>query len=314
MQSKTWHILNITKKLENGEIICTKEYATIYEKAQRSIQRYFEKEGELFEFYGDKLIKDSQGCYKLINEKIVNELLFTPKDTTEFERIIDLYYMINPAIFDKFDEQTKSIINKYYQKTKECYQIKQTLFEPFCNSTVVTNIKNAIKYKKYSDITYETNEKFYFKDVKLYKIVFIEGNWYVACEDINFVENNGFRWLRLSFIKYVTLNKKTFHKNPDVLSFILNFQSLFTNFLKERYSVKVKIDKEIARFFEAKKHLKSQQNLQKNDDGSLIAEFQINNKMEIMPLVKKWLPHIHILEPNGLKEQFDNILTKYIAK
>lgn len=314
MQSKTWHILNIAKKLENGETICTKDYAMLYEKNQRSIQRYFEKNGELFEFFGDKIIKDSSGCYKLINEKMVNEMLFTPKNTNEFERIIDLYYMINPTIFDRFDDHTKSIIKRHYQKTKECYEIKQSIFEAFSDSMNINNIKTAIKHKRYCDVEYETNEKFHFKNVKLYKIVFIEGNWYVACEDTDFEENNGFRWLRLSFIQNISLNKKTFHRNPDILNFISNFQSLFTNFSKDRYKVRVKINKEISRFFEAKKHLKSQQNLQKNEDGSLIVEFQINNEMEIMPLVKKWLPHIHILEPNNLKEKFDDILRQFITK
>lgn len=314
MQSKTWHILNIAKKLENGETICTKDYATVYDRNQRSIQRYFEKDGELLEFYGDKIIKNSSGCYKLINEKMVNEMLFTPKNTNEFERIIDLYYMINPTIFDRFDEHTKSIIKKHYQRTKECYEIKQSIFEAFSDSPNINDIKTAIKYKRYCDISYETNEKFYFKDVKPYKIVFIEGNWYVACEDIDFTENKGFRWLRLSFIKNITLHKKTFHRNPDILNFISNFQSLFTNFSKDKYNVKVQISKEISRFFEAKKHLKSQQNIQKNQDGSLIVEFKINNEMEIMPLIKKWLPHIHILEPHDLKVRFDTVLQEYITK
>jgi predicted DNA-binding transcriptional regulator YafY len=40
---------------------------------------------------------------------------------------------------------------------------------------------------------------------------------------------------------------------------------------------------------------------------------EITNDMEIIPLVKYWLPHIKVLEPQGIIEKIEKDLVQYLA-
>ena len=97
-QNKIWHILHIIRDLEAGKTINIKEYATINNLSNRTVQRYFERGGQLYDLYSDKLIGHN-GTFAIANENIVKDMLLAPTTSNELERIIDLYYMINPAIF-----------------------------------------------------------------------------------------------------------------------------------------------------------------------------------------------------------------------
>ena len=96
------------------------------------------------------------------------------------------------------------------------------------------------------------------------------------------------------------------------MQFINEFQSLFTLFDVPKYEVIVKISPNIKRFFKSKKHLTSQHNLKEDEQGSLIVKFEINNDLEILPFIKKWLPDIKIIEPEFLKQKLQKQLQGYI--
>jgi len=63
--------------------------------------------------------------------------------------------------------------------------------------------------------------------------------------------------------------------------------------------------------FLVKKHLRSQETIKRGEDG-LTLRFQITNDMEILPLIKRWIPHIKIISPNSLKEKLRKELNVYL--
>ena len=50
----------------------------------------------------------------------------------------------------------------------------------------------------------------------------------------------------------------------------------------------------------------------KEIDGDLIISYQINSDMEIIPLIKTWIPHIKIISPNKLKKRIEDEIKKYL--
>ena len=311
-KTKSWHMLNMFKTLESGKCIDVASYAKEYGFTQRSIQRWFEDSSEFKEFFGDKLVYSS-GRYCLANNNFIQEHLLAPTTANELERIIDLYYMINPNIFNKFDEQTKSLIDKYYQKTKACYEIRSGSFEVLRNDAVFSSLKTAIKQRRYVDCVYDNGvEQFKFENIKLMKVIFHDGNWYVGCIDNSFELNNGFRWLRLSFIISVSLHPTTFHKDIDALEFIKRFQNMFTLYKAPKYEAIIEVSALKKRFFLSKKHLQSQTLIEDVEGGPAKFRFSITQDIEILPLIKHWIPHIKVLEPLSLKQQIKEDIQNYL--
>lgn len=311
-KTKSWHILNMFKTLESGKCIDISQYAKTYELTQRSIQRWFEDGAEFKEFFGDKLVYSS-GSYCLANSNFLQEHLLAPTTANELERIIDLYYMINPSIFDKFDEKTKALIDKYYQRTKACYEIRSGAFEVLRNDELFSILKTAIKQRRYCNCVYNNGiENFEFKNIKFMKVIFHDGNWYVGSIDDSFELNNGFRWLRLSFLKSIEILPTTFHKDLEALEFIKTFQNMFSLYKGNKYDVILEVSNDKKRFFLSKKHLKSQVLLSNEENGPARFKFLVTQDIEILPLIKHWIPHIKAIEPLSLKQQLRLDVQNYL--
>ncbi|MEE3508540.1 WYL domain-containing protein [Pseudomonas sp. 10C3] len=48
------------------------------------------------------------------------------------------------------------------------------------------------------------------------------------------------------------------------------------------------------------------------DDGQLIVRCQVNHANQLLPLVRYWIPHVHILEPVWLQQKLRDELTDYL--
>ena len=64
--------------------------------------------------------------------------------------------------------------------------------------------------------------------------------------------------------------------------------------------------------FIVKKHLRSQEIIETREDG-LLLRFKITNNMELLPLIKKWIPLIKIVSaPQHLKDALKRDLLLYV--
>ena len=231
-------------------------------------------------------------------------------DKKEFEILIDLVSLLEFDISNKFDENTKKFVNKIQKQYSQSYMIKQNPFEKLSlKRDLLFDIKNAIKNNRYTKIVYESDKKYIFDEAKILKIIFAEGNFYIAIltkEELN----NGFKFLRLNFISDIKLYSNSFKKDIEAEYFIKNFQTLFSSYKEKTYEVILKINPSVKRFFLQKKFLSSQKIIENKE--YLTLSFEITNDMEILPLVKKWLPNIKIISPKTLKDKFNEELKNYL--
>ena len=79
------------------------------------------------------------------------------------------------------------------------------------------------------------------------------------------------------------------------------------------YKVTLHISKEIAKYFQRKPISKTQKVESLYEDGSMDVSVEITNDMEIIPVIKYWIPHIKVLEPQSIKEAIEEDLKDYIA-
>jgi predicted DNA-binding transcriptional regulator YafY len=77
--------------------------------------------------------------------------------------------------------------------------------------------------------------------------------------------------------------------------------------------VTLHIAKEIAKYFQRKPISKSQKVESLQQDGSMEVSVEITNDMEIIPLVKYWIPYIKVLAPLSVKEAIEKDLEDYLT-
>ena len=114
----------------------------------------------------------------------------------------------------------------------------------------------------------------------------------------------------MMFIVYLTEK----HTLPDEESDQHLKEAASANFVpNKRTTLKVKIFKEAANMFEAKRHLPKQM-IEKQDDGSLIVTASVSVYEDVDDEIKSWLPHVEILEPASYREKFKTEITNYVKE
>ncbi|HIP59085.1 MAG TPA: WYL domain-containing protein [Campylobacterales bacterium] len=195
------------------------------------------------------------------------------------------------------------------------YQLHSSPFEEIKDQKIWHTLKEAIRNKRYICIAYHESKLLSYSHVKPIKIVYAKNNWYLATiiseEDKH---GYGFTFLRINHIIGVSMETQNFQEDISALKFLENFQTLFEEYRGKSYTVNLLAKKEIAVFFKQKKYLKSQSIVDTQEDGSLLLSFRIDNSLEIMPLIKQWLPHLIVVQPQTLKEEIDKILHQYLDR
>ncbi len=298
--------LELLKELLDGEKVCLKNFAIKNSISLRTVQRYIE---DIEEIFGSNLIKEDE-LYSFITTSLFEKNILS-FDKQELEIFVDLYSLLDFDFSSKLDLNSQKFIKKLEKNYSSTYLIKQNPFENFLQKKeLLFQIKDAIKNRRYTKIEYTSDKKYIFDQAKILKIVFAKGNFYIAALTPDEI-NSGFKFLRLSFVDKIDLYATTFKKEYEAEDFLKKFQmALFSNYKKEPFEVVLKIDESVKRFFINKKFLSSQTILENKDD--LIVSFKVTNNMEILPLVKKWLPNIKIVSPKEIKEQFEKEIREYL--
>jgi predicted DNA-binding transcriptional regulator YafY len=312
-------VLELLKRFNNGDKVCieTLQNDTMWEgKSEKTIRRDLDVIKEYFpdSFELIRGSKGEKGCYKAITKEVFNN--FMDKDTLALMVQTFNIAQRNNVLEDlNISDDDKRIIDNKIKKSKECYEFITKPYETKKGDVkLLKEIERAIDWKRYTTISQKerTGSKEY--EVKPYKIIFMNENFYLACENIS--EKYPFSIFRLTNIFKVKLHTKTFHTNPDIESFIKNMQTPFSKytpeFRKHLIDVVVEVSALKARFFKAKNFLPSQKIVEEKEDGSLVLSFRVTQEMEMDELIKKWIPHMRVVTPLTLKQKIEDDLKRYL--
>ena len=315
--NQTARVLELLKRFNNGEKISIKALSNEvlwYGKSEKTIRRDLDVIKEYFPDSFELVKGGESGCYKAITKNAFDNFI-----NAEFMSLmVQMFNLANKSdLFDNFNlnENDKKILESKIKDSKKYYEFKNKPFETFkSDSVLLKELESKIKHQKYINIQYEVNGKINKFEVKPYKIVFINENFYLACEIES--EKLEFAMYRLSKIKSVEDTSKTFHKNIEIEDFIKDMQTPFSfykrDYKKHLINVVLEVDESKAFFFENKKYLKSQELIEKKENGNLILSFKVTQEMEIEELVKKWIPFVKVVEPLSLKDKIESDLKSYL--
>lgn len=143
-------------------------------------------------------------------------------------------------------------------------------------------------------------------DVKPYQLVNHDGIWYLAAMD-------GEQLKAYTFTKMegLLLNKDDhFEPDPSVIQRLEEEDSIWLNFVKTE--VVLKINREMASYFQRRKLIGGQKIVKELEDGGLIVSGQIAHPNQIWPTVRAWLPHVRIISPEHLQTELNEQLRAYL--
>lgn len=314
--NQTARVLELIKRFNNGQKISIEALSNEdlwFGKSEKTIRRDLDV---IKEYFPDsyELVKGEKGCYKAITKNAFDNFI-----NAEFMSLmVQMFNLANKSdLFSNLDldDNDKKILESKIKDSKKCYEFKTKPFESFkSDSVLLKELESKIKHQKYINIEYEINGTINKFEVKPYKIIFINENFYLACEIEH--EKLEFALYRLSKIKSIEDTSKTYHKNIEIEDFIKDMQTPFSfykrDYKKHLIKVVLEVDKSKAYYFENKKYLKSQEE-KKQNDGSLLLTFKVTQEMEIEELVKRWIPFVKVIEPLSLKEKIESDLKKYLS-
>ncbi len=332
--NQTKRVLELLKKFNNGEKICIDRLKQQAEAdandfisnpwlnsknkpvSDKTIKRDL---GVIEEYFPDSFerirgIKGEKGCYKAITNKAFDNFM----KPEIISLMIQTFNLANRSdLFDNFDldNSDKKILESKIKNTNKLYEFKNKPFERKKDDTIIIKaLEHAIKHQKYTQIKYDINGTINDFEVKPYKIVFINENFYIACE----IETQKleFAMYRLSKIKSVEDKSRTFYRNIEIDDFIKDMQTPFAiyrrDYKKYLINIVLEVDKQKAFFFKAKKHLKSQETVEEKSDGTLVISYKVTQEKEVEELIKKWIPYIKVIQPISLKKKIKSELREYL--
>lgn len=316
MSNQTYRVLELIRRFNNNEKVCIerlKDESMWEGKNEKTIRRDLDIIKATFPdtFH---LIRGEQGCYKAITSELFSSI--TSADNMSL--LIQTFNIAQRSnLFESFDinRSDKAIIERKIKESKNIYLFKTKPFENKSSDfELFKKLEQAIYHRKQILIEYRTQDTIKRIEIKPYKIVFMNENFYLASE-VEY-EDYTFSFFRISKIQNVSSTKKTFHQNRDISDFIKAAQTPFAkytpNFREHLIEVLVEIDACKPGYFRSKKHLPSQTLLEEKENENLIYSFMVTQELEVEELVKRWLPNMKVISPLSLKEKIIQDITNYL--
>ena len=210
----------------------------------------------------------------------------------------------------QFEKREPKLLEKLKKELKSIYHIQEYPFE-ILSSPFLKDIKKAIKRRRYTIIHYKGNRLNILEKSQIHRILYSDGNWYIAVYNHTSTGFKDYHFLRINFIQKIEILPSTFQRDIQIEKFIENFQSLFSLYQKPSYEVIIEVSSAVKRHFKIKKHLKSQEIIEESET-TLTLKYQITSEMEILPLVKRWIPHIKIISPDSIKKKLKEDIELYL--
>ena len=142
-------------------------------------------------------------------------------------------------------------------------------------------------------------------------------NWEYLCKLQHYMIQEKYLYQKKYYLKNISNIKpidETFTTTKELDKLLDNSISIWFQKDVEPFDVKLYIDQIVSKYFQRKPISKTQTIESINSDGSIEINIKATSEMEILPIVKYWLPHIKVLEPKWIDDIVKKDLEKYLKK
>ena len=139
-----------------------------------------------------------------------------------------------------------------------------------------------------------------------YCLVNQDGVWYLAAMDGGKLKSYAF-----SKIDRLLVSPETFTPDAAVTQKVNEEDSIWLNLNKTE--VVLKVAAPAADYFKRRKLIGGQHIDKELEGGGLIVSGLIAHPNQILPIVRYWLPHVHVISPEGLQAELEQQLRSYLG-
>ncbi|WP_434581564.1 WYL domain-containing protein [Sulfurimonas sp. NW15] len=287
----------ILSKLNDGEALSVKELAKEFNTSERTIQRDFNERLVSFPIYQEKKKWKMQDGFRVEKTK-----------SLEDEIVLDIIEKITEGIGGKFSTKAHKLLSKIKNEDFNPIYTKLNIEDISDRLADIQVLEGAIKEKREVECWYDDERHPKYKTVlKPLKIVNFEGFWYLIA-----LRGDTLKKYYLKNISTPKILERTFTTDSKIESLLENSISIWFQEDVEPFEVKLYADKAATKYFQ-RRPLPTQKIESLSEDGTMEFSVKITHEMEILPLVKYWIPHLHILEPEWVKEIMHEDLAIYLT-
>ena len=287
----------ILQRLNDGESLGVKELSEEFNVSTRTIQRDFnEKLVSSYPIYQENKKWKMQDGFKI--EKIRD---------IEDKIVLDIIEKITDGIGGNFASRGKKLLSKIKNDDQNPIYAKLNIEDISDKISDVSLIETAIKEKNELNCNYQLNNgNTYNTTLQPLKIVNYEGFWYLVA-----LNNDEVKKYYLKELSNIKITDVPFNVDTKIDELLQNSISIWFNQYEEPFEVKLYANKWAAKYFK-RRPLPTQSTLSLNEDGSMEFIVKITHEMEILSILKYWIPHLHVIEPIWLNEKLNEDIQEYL--
>jgi len=286
----------ILARLNDGEALSVKELAEEFNVSSKTIQRDFNERLSAFHIYQDNKKWKMKDGFRIEKTKSLQDQL-----------VLDIIEKIAQGIGGKFAMASHNLLSKIKNEEFNPIYTKLNIEDISDRFDDVHLIEKAIKEKTELECSYKNEREGTFRtNIQPLKIVNYEGFWYLVAARDAYIEKYYIK--TLSNIKQTAITFITDNKIEELLENSINiwFKSDI-----EPFEVKIFADKTAAKYF-LRRQLPTQKIETLNQDSTMEFIVRITDEMEIIPIIKYWLPHLRVIEPLWIQEMVNEDLKSYL--
>jgi predicted DNA-binding transcriptional regulator YafY len=288
-------LTTILSRLNDGEALSVKELAEEFNTSERTIQRDFNERLVSFPIYQEKKLWKMQDGFKVEKTK-----------SLEDEIVLDIIEKITEGIGGNFSKKAHSLLSKIKNEDFNPIYTKLNIEDISDRFNDIQILETAIREKKEIKCSYNDEKHDIYKTIiKPLKIVNFEGFWYLIA-----LRDDILKKYYLKNISNLEITDNTFQTDTKLDTLLENSISVWFQKDTKPFEVKIFADKAAAKFFR-RRPLPTQRLDTLNGDGTMEFTLKITHEMEILPIIKYWIPHLYIIEPEWIKDIISSDLTSY---
>ena len=286
----------ILSKLNDGEALSVKALAEEFNVNGRTIQRDFNERLVSFPIYQENKKWKMQDGFRVEKTK-----------SLEDEIVLDIIEKITEGIGGKFATKSHKLLAKIKNEDFNPIYTKLNIEDISGKFSEIQILENAIKEKVEIECHYDDEKHSIYKTtIKPLKIANYEGFWYLIA-----LREDTLQKYYLKNITNVKITTNTFKSDSKLESLLENSVSIWFQKDKEPFEVRIYANKIAAKYFK-RRPLPTQQVENLSQDGSMEFVIKITHEMEILPIIKYWLPHMRVIEPQWIQDEIDEDLKGYL--
>lgn len=297
-------IMSILYKLDKRIKFTTKEMAEKEGVDVRTIQRDI----KVITAAGFPLTSIKPGYYSFVEGFTLEKFKLTDKEAAVIAIVGELAGSLGTGFKETFRGLVQKMIpedleSPYYIKIPESIKLDG-------DKETVKIIEEAIDETKKIEFSYlsKSGEKQFI--VSPLRIIFFDGFWYLWAQTMEHKFLVKFRIEKISDIKILD---ECFDMPENIDVYLKESVNIFFTDKNDK-KVRLKVDKDVAKYFIQRKHLPYQKITKENKDGSIVVESMVGDYREIIPTILRWIPNVVVDSPEDLKEEIKRVVGEYAAR